>query len=320
MHPHEILEPEFACWNDLDPAGMVACSSGTAALHLALECIGAKRHATITIPDFTMVACPRAAVMAELVIQEFVGCNRNLLMDPTLISMVPDIVMLVHIYGRKIEASEVLKAIGAFPFVVEDLAEAHGIKPHPISSAACWSFYKNKIVHGEEGGAVWFKDPRAAARARQMRSLGFTDDHDFIHVPRGYNYRMSDAHAELILLSLRSADKNLRARKMVEGWYDDVVPVEMKLPPRDVVWVYDLLLPEYADQNTVIKTLRSKGIEARHGFKPMSAQQEFLHIGGRTALTEKMSRRVIYLPVTPEMSRVKVEQIMHEMISLVYKK
>jgi perosamine synthetase len=184
--------------------------------------------------------------------------------------------------------------------VVEDLAEAHGVKPDPCSFAACWSFYKNKIVAGEEGGAVAFKDKGDADKARQLRSLGFTDAHDFDHVPRGHNYRMSNVHAELILDSLHLVNTNRAERHVIERWHDEAVPAEWKMPPRDEAWVYDVRVP---NSIAAIKELNANGIMARHAFKPMSQQAEFKTDRVPGARAWLASREVIYLPIHQMMSK-----------------
>ena len=104
MQPHEQLEQEWAAFNDLDPAGMVACSSGTAALHLALEALQLQPGSTCILPDFTMIACARAVTLAGLV-PVFVDCGDDLLMDMALTPQAcgekTSAVMIVHIYGRQ---------------------------------------------------------------------------------------------------------------------------------------------------------------------------------------------------------------------------
>lgn len=80
LEPYEQLELRFAEWNELPPEGMVACSSGTAALHLALEAINDKPAGEVIVPDLTMVACPRAVVLADKT-PKFVDCNDQLLME-----------------------------------------------------------------------------------------------------------------------------------------------------------------------------------------------------------------------------------------------
>lgn len=307
MEPYQQLEEEFGRFIGFPAENVVACSSGTAALHLALEALRLPAGSEVLVPDFTMVACARAVTLAGLT-PAFVDCGDDLNMDPALAagsqeSPSVSAVMAVHVYGRKCDmnwqtTAETHRTIK----VIEDLAEAHGIKPHPSTDAACWSFYKNKIVAGEEGGAVAFRDPVHAAGARMLRSLGFTDAHDFYHLPRGHNYRLANSLATLILQSLRQYEHNAAARRRIEGWYDAYCPDEWKMPSRDAVWVYDFRIPGLSSphQDILVRTLNDAGIAARHAFKPMSMQAEYKScrkVG--PGITQQMSREVIYLPVQP---------------------
>jgi len=197
-------------------------------------------------------------------------------------------------------------------FVVEDLAEAHGVIPHPDTDAACWSFYKNKIVGGEEGGAVAFKNPEHARLARRLRSLGFNDEHDFNHYPRGHNYRMSNAHAKLIIGSLNYYPVAIQKRREVERLYEEACPVAWRQPERDVPWVYDLRIRGMSSeiQDRVVRGSNKEGITARHCFKPMTRQLEYRE--GIPRLVEnnadRLSREVIYLPIRPGMKRIDCAQ------------
>lgn len=319
MEPFQELEVKFAEWNRLDPAGMVACSSGTAALHLALEAMQLPLGSQVIVPNLTMVACPRAVTLAGL-IPEFVDCDNRLLMDfdeanEVKNGIIGDAVMLVHIYGRRVEEEWWDLDNG---IVVEDLAETHGVRPGELTDAACWSFYRNKIVAGEEGGAVWFRDPEHAKLARQLRSLGFTDDHDFMHVPRGHNYRMSNAHARLILPSLAEADQNLAKRRQVEQWYDAKVPREWQMPPRDVVWVYDLRIPGMTSeqQNRLVKGLNQRGVAARHCFKPMTTMEEWRGQQPLSPNAARLSQEVVYLPAVPYFTEWDVTRVVNDLLEV----
>ena len=330
MEPYQQLEIEWAKSNDLDPAGMVACSSGTAALHLALEAFRLPAGSEVLVPDFTMIACARAVTLAGLT-PVFVDCDERLLMDCKLLKTLDKdkvwTAMMVHVYGRRGDVDG-LTAWAAEnlrwrPLIIEDLAEAHGVKPHSATDAACFSFYKNKIVAGEEGGAVWFRNPEHAALARQLRSLGFTEAHDFQHVPRGHNYRMSNAHAKLILDGFTNGlndegewigpansasimERQVSLRRQIEGWYDAACPDEWRMPARDAVWVYDLRIPWMTSdrQDATVKALNEAGIAARHGFKPATEQEEYRgyrRVPGSAATYRagRLAREVIYLPVQP---------------------
>jgi dTDP-4-amino-4,6-dideoxygalactose transaminase len=318
VEPFQELEQRWAKFNGLNPAGMVACSSGTAALHLSLEALRLPPGSEVIVPALTMIACPRAVTLAGLS-PVFVDCDEDLLMTEESIyegigGGVADYwsvlaVMPVHIYGRRCNMDAIHECARRFNLrVIEDLAEAHGVRPHPGTDAACWSFYRNKIVAGEEGGAVWFHDPEHAKLARSLRSLGFTDVHDFTHVPRGHNYRMSNAHAELILDSLDKFDGNWAGRGLVEEDCDGECPEEWKMRRRDAPWVYDLRIKGMlaTTQDRVVAALKAEGIAARHCFKPMHAMEEYKgcrRVGGDVA--DVMSREVVYLPLNLDREQVR---------------
>lgn len=302
MELHERLEREWAEYNCLEPAGMVACSSGTAALHLAIECLRLPPLSEVIVPDYTMIACPRAVTLAGCT-PLLVGCNRHLLMESALVKAVEPVtaraIMAVHVYGRVCDMDRVRHVREPYRWdgVVEDLAEAHGVPPHAATDAACWSFYRNKIVAGEEGGAVYFRDVSVAKLARSLRNVGFTDAHDYTHVPRGHNYRLSNTHAGLILCSLHEVEQCLRRRREVEATYNELCPAGWRLPPRQAPWVYDLRIPglSAAKQTEIVHELQEWGVAARHGFKLIHTQGEYQHC--KVIEGEDPSTEVVYLPL-----------------------
>src|SRR3990167_1723175 len=187
IQAYERLEQEFSDFVGMGFGEMVACSSGTAALHLAFEALELPQGSEILMSDFNMIACPRAATLAGLV-PYFIDCNSNdLLINTGLLDeeskrMDASGVLFTHIYGRhcNVDWGNNLPPNESFA-VIEDMSEIHGIKPHPDTNAACWSFYKNKIIHGEEGGMIWFKNVGRARIAKELRSLGFNAEHNFLH-------------------------------------------------------------------------------------------------------------------------------------------
>lgn len=322
MQAFEQLEKEWAVFNDLNPAKMVCCSSGTSALALAFETLRLPQGSAVLVPDFSMIACPRSVSMAGLT-PMFVDCKENLSLDNTLLNRAIEqqtkAALLVHIYGRVCSAECGAIAGERGLKIVEDMAELH--KPIPQSclsrgsDALCWSFFSNKIVHGEEGGAVYFKDREHAKLARMLRCQGFTEAHDFWHVPRGHNYRLSNANAELVLTSLRRYVADLDGhgpthRRKVESWYDECCPDEWRMPERAAIWVYDIRVPglNWDKQLQVVRLLNETGIAARCSFKPMSLQKEYR--GHRrvsrmqgSSVAELMSNEVLYLPVNEHVTK-----------------
>ena len=309
MEPYQTLEIEFGKWAGV--SNVVACSSGTSALQLAIEALCLTKGSFVIIPEFTMIACARAVTMAGLIplpidcdpVTLNLDINKlNALVNPKIDNV--SAIMLVHIYGRRSDPClDQWAARNNLP-VIEDLSEAHGVPPGPRTAAACWSFYKNKIIAGEEGGAVAFRNSHVADTAKMQRSLGFTPSHNFDHIPGGFNARMSNCHAQLILESLAKANENIAARKRVVEVYDEQIPVLCKRPPRHANWVYDLTLPNefpHESARNVVERLNRKGVAARMAFRPVSSQQEYYRDGFENLEAWKASQRVIYLPIRPDM-------------------
>jgi perosamine synthetase len=325
MQEYELLEKDLERWTG--QSNIVCTSSGTSALHLALESfqLPNPKDREVILCDYNMIACARAISLSGMT-PVVVDCTENLLIDPTLIEQsITDktrVIMATHIYGRLCDMQAIHDIAAKYGlFVIEDMAEAHGCIIHPNTHAACWSFYKNKIVHGEEGGAVCFKEGGNEARiARQLRNMGFNEPHDYTHIPRGHNYRMSNLHSTPIRNSLKHFKLWVSLRRIIESWYEGMCPVEWRMPYRHSPWVYDLRVPGLTAQRqtAIITELRARGIQARHGFKPISSQEEYEFIKRRVPRlwAERMSQEVITLPLSYEIEREHCEMAFQVITSM----
>jgi dTDP-4-amino-4,6-dideoxygalactose transaminase len=319
----EQLEKEFGEF--IGNPNTVAVASGTAALHIACEVartlitddVTGTVQPRIAIPEYTMVACPRAARMADMQ-PVFVDCLDNLQMNMDLVPDNVDAVMAVHIYGNLCDIEKIAYRPGRL--VIEDMAEVHGAKPHPNTFAACWSFYKNKTIHGEEGGMIAFKSPREAGLARRLRTLGFDHHHDYFHEPRGVNARMSNAHAELILPSLRSYPAANLRRHQLSARYDRWVPSDWQMAAREYPWVYPLRIRGMRgfEQAALVSKLNEAGIAARQGFKSMTRQEEFNNHNpfNRKSNAASLHFEVIYLPLSEDLRDSDIGPICEQLMSI----
>lgn len=318
------LEHDFAKWMGVE--NTVACSSGSAALHLALEALELEEGGECICPDFTMIACARAISLARLT-PVFVDCRDDLNINPDLveeaITAKTQAIMVVDVYGRSCNTDAIADIAAKYGLpIIEDMAEAHGVYPDPRTDVAVWSFYRNKIVHGEEGGMCSFKNKLDAELARSLRSLGFTNQHDYTHIPRGWNYRLANTLASLIQDSLIQYKQNAECRKNAVQLYDEVCPSMWRMPKRDANWVYDLCIPHLTTQkqDKIVQTLRKIGIEARHGFKPMHTQPEYSDCRcvkqGGWSIAEVASREMIYLPLCKDLTHKKVIETFKVITSL----
>ncbi|MFF4738664.1 DegT/DnrJ/EryC1/StrS family aminotransferase [Streptomyces sp. NPDC001262] len=290
------FERAFADYNSV--AHGVACSSGTAALTLALRALGIGPGDEVIVPEFTMVASAWAVTYTGAT-PVFVDCADDLNIDVTRIEekITPrtKAIMPVHIYGRRCDMDAIMDI--AFQYnlrVVEDSAEAHGIRP--VGDIACFSLFANKIITSGEGGICLTDDPRLAGQMEHLRAMAFTKDHSFLHKKVAYNNRMTAMQAAVALGQVERLDEILEIRRAIEKRYDEGladVPGITLMPPRDVLWMYDLRAERRGELQ---EFLASESIETRLFFKPMSRQPMYLDPVWPSLKANVFAEDGLYLP------------------------
>ena len=248
--------------------GMIALSSCTAGLHIALQLFDLPRGSEILVPSMTFCS---AVNMVELSNYRpvFADC------DPTTRCMgareiesrlTPSIraVMIVHFAGHPCRMDEINSICNSKNLpVIEDCAHAiethHGGKHVGTENfAASYSFYANKNMTTGEGGMLYIQDPGKRAMARQISLHGMSKSawkrysdkghqHYDILVP-GFKYNMTDMQASLGLHQLKRLPENWKKRKKVWRMYSEGLkdmPLEL---PADVqeegdVHAYHLFSP-----------------------------------------------------------------------------
>lgn len=314
--PYLQLEAEFAKWNGNRYA--VSCNTGTAAIHLALRSLNIGKGDEVIVPEFSMIAAAFAVSYCGAT-PVFVDCGDDLNIDVSKIegkiTTRTRCIVPVHIYGRPCDMPRIMEIAKRHSLkVVEDCAEAHGAhilgkKVGTFGDIGCFSFYRNKIVHAEEGGICVTEDQALYGRMRLLKNMAFNESHDYIHSELAYNYRMTNGQAKLALDSLRKVEASLNRRKMIASLYDKGLKQYTKPRPYgSVVWVYDFYPPERDD--VLYK------VASRRFFRPMSEQPmyrgRFNHLKAYDA-----GQRGVYLPV--DVPQKEAEGILKQVLEIVHK-
>lgn len=301
---YEKLETKYAEFVGSKYA--VSVSSGTAALHLALIALGVREGDEVIVPDFTMGACAFAVsyVGAKPI---FVDCGADLNIDVDLIESAISTrtvaIMAVHIYGRLCNMEKILEIAKKHDLkVLEDACEAQGAVFQSKADISVYSFYKNKIIHAEEGGIVCTNNGFMAQNIKDLKNMAFGEKHDYFHQRIGYNYRMADSQAKRALRSLERFPENIQKRKNVEAIFDKYL--ESYMPKRSVLWVYDMLVD---DQEKVMMMLRGRNVQVRPFFKPLSSMPMYDKPVGEHA--NFYSKRGIIIPVNPDWGEARIKWI-----------
>lgn len=312
MQPFEELEKKYSSF--LNVKDSVSCNTGTSALHLALEGLQLPPDSQVIVPEFTMVATAWAVYYARLT-PIFVDCDNDMLINLDLleqsITNKTKVLIITHVYGRLVNMTRVMEIAKRYNLrVIEDACEAQGAfwEDKPIGSfdIGCVSFYRNKIIHAEEGGMVSSNDLDFLDIVRDMKSMSFGKKHNYSHSQIGFNYRMTNSQASLVLNSLKNVNENLSHRKVLESTYNKHLHKSLLLPNRESVWIYDIKVNPNI-KNNLVEYLNSKDIAARHSFKPMSSQHPF-NLPYKHLKSFELSNSICYLPVSENMS---IEDAIH---------
>ncbi len=303
------FEEAFAKWNNMNYG--VACSSGTSALVLALRSLGIREGDEVIVPEFTMIASAWAVSYTGAT-PVFIDCKDDLNIDENLIegkiTKKTKAIMPVHIYGRQCNMEKIMNiAYNYNLFVVEDSAEAHGVKP--VGDIACFSLFANKIISSGEGGICVTNNKRLAEQMAHLRAMAFTPEHDFLHKKLAYNFRMTNLQAAVALAQVERIDEFLRRRKQIESWYDENlqdVPGVKVMPKRSVLWMYDILVE---NKEELKQCLGKYEIETRDFFKPMSRQPMYYDGNWKELNATRKGYNGIYLPTYFELTEQDIKYI-----------
>ena len=186
MMEFETLENKFAGY--VGTKGCVAVNTGTAALHVALEALQLPKDSEVIVPQYTMIATAWAVHYARLR-PVFIDCDDSLLIDIDKIEEA--ITSKTNVYGRVVNMEKIMLLANKYNLrVIEDAAEAHGCmwNGNMVGSydIGCFSFYSNKIICGEEGGAVTSNDVEFLEVVRDMKSMSFGPEHNYMHNRIGF--------------------------------------------------------------------------------------------------------------------------------------
>jgi dTDP-4-amino-4,6-dideoxygalactose transaminase len=317
----------------------IALSSCTAALHLAYLAAGVGPGDEVIVPAFTFAATAAAAlycgatpVFAEISSRELPS------IDPAdverLITPRTKAVCAVHYAGYAAPVDQLKALCDAHEIaLVEDVAHApsatlKGRKLGTWGQSGAFSFFSNKVLSVGEGGLLCTDDDDVAAFVRSRRShamtsgtwdrhSGRTDTYDVVAL--GYNYRLDEPRAALLLSRLarleddiaRRRELTIRYRELLAGVEGIIVPFSGDDIAGSSCYVIPIMLERDGTQGQVSADLRERGIQtsifypAIHRFS--AYRKRFPDIS--LPVTELASRTELTLPFYPHMTHADQDRV-----------
>jgi pyridoxal phosphate-dependent aminotransferase EpsN len=337
----DAFEQEFCA--AIGAAHGAALSSGTAALHLALQLVGVGAGDEVFVSTLTFAASvnPIRYLGATPV---FIDSDRESWnMDPGLLrealaeharaGRLPRALVLVHLYGQSADIEPILDACNDYGVpVIEDAAEALGAtyrdrSPGTFGVFGAFSFNGNKILTTSGGGMLVGDCADAIARARNLASQARDPAPHYEHSTIGYNYRMSNVLAGIGRGQLNVLQQRVAARRRNFEFYRKAlgaIPGIEFMPEapwgRHTRWLSCCTVEPAkfgADREAVREALEAANIEARPVWKPMHLQpafRQFPVFGGSVGAS--LFTNGLCLPSGSSMTSTELERVAGVIIDL----
>jgi dTDP-4-amino-4,6-dideoxygalactose transaminase len=298
--PHvDAFEQEFC--EVVGAKHAAAVSSGTAALHLALQLIGVGSGDEVFCSTLTFIATatPITYLGAKPVFIDSDRTSWNL--DPDLlrealdkrakIGKLPKAVVIVHLYGQSCDIDPILEACNAYEIpLIEDAAESLGASyknrsPGSFGKIGIFSFNGNKIITTSGGGMLVSDDQKLVEKARFLATQARDPAPHYQHSEIGYNYRLSNVLAGIGRGQLRVLEDRVEARRHNFEVYKQALgnlPGIEFMPEaafgKSTRWLTCLTIDPAAfgaDREQVRLALAQEKIEVRPVWKPLHLQPVF---------------------------------------------
>jgi len=319
---------------------VVAMSSGTAALHIALLVAGVGPDDEVLVPALSFVATANAVVYCGA-IPHFIDSDTTTLgMDPgrlrdylvettetqkgrcvnrvtgrTVRALVP-----MHTYGHPLLIDEILEIGKEFNLtIIEDAAEALGSTASgkhmgTFGDAGILSFNGNKIITTGGGGALLTGDRKLASRARHLSTTAkIPHKWKYIHDEVGFNYRMPNLNAAIGCAQLTKLSVFVERKRELyleyKSAFSTVSGVRIFEEPegcRSNYWLQTLILDEsFEDEiDEILEETNRCGYMTRPAWTPLHKLKPYETCPKmRLEVSESLARRIINLPSSPGLMR-----------------
>ncbi len=329
----------------------VVCANGTAALHIAALCAGVGEGDEVITTPITFAASANCALYcgARPVFADIDPETYNI--DPAKVeaAITPrtKAVVAVDYTGQSVELGPIRESCKKHGLVlIEDGAHVIGTtyKGRPNGSIAdmtTFSFHPVKTVTGGEDGAVLTNDEILYKKLLLYRAHGITREEKLMeHEPDGpwyyeqislgYNYRITDMQAALIISQLDKLPMFSARRKEIVKRYDEAfrkMPelfVQREIPESDTTrHLYILrIVPEKLKINRrqFFDALAAENVHCNVHYIPTYYFPYYEKLGYRRGLcphAEKLYEEILSLPLYYAMSDEDVESVIEAVKKIV---
>jgi len=335
----EQLEKEIA--NYVSKKYALSFNSGTSALHAVLLAHDLT-NGEVIVPSFTFISTANSVVLAgaKPVFAEIENESYGLDVEDVKekITSKTRAILPVHYGGAPCKNIKALKEIANDYnlLLIEDAAESLGsrIKNEMVGTfghSGMFSFCQNKVITSGEGGIIVSDSGEIYQKLKLVRSHGrvenendyFSTTKELDYIQAGYNYRMSSITAALALSQLKKIDKIIKLRRERAKYFNKIlskikgIKIPMELQDHYHVYqMYTIQLENNKIREKLRQSLTEAGIMTKVYFNPVHLKtfyrENFNYKQGDLPKTEKISGKVLTLPLYPKLNNKEMDYIIEK--------
>lgn len=312
---------------------VAALSSGTGAIHLALNLLNVSAGDEVLCQSFTFSASANP-ILYQGATPVFIDSERDTWnMCPELLEIAikdriekfkkPKAIIVVHLYGMPYKANEINVIAKKYEIpVVEDSAEALGSSYFnkacgTLSDIGILSFNGNKIITTSGGGALIVDNKGLKDKAIFLSTQARDDAPHYEHSSIGFNYRMSNVLAGIGRGQMEVLNDRVLARRGNYNFYKENLSkfnsIEFLEEPEGLFsnrWITCIKTKSYDLREEIRIALSKEDIETRPLWKPMHVQPIFkdcLHFTNGTS--EELFEKGLCLPSGSNLTQQDLKRI-----------
>lgn len=330
----------------------VAVSNGTAALHCACIAAGVGEGDEVITTPITFAASANCALYcgAKPVFADINPETYNI--DPQSIrehiTAKTKAVVAVDFTGQAVQHKEIREICDEFGLVfIEDAAHSlatkyNGQQVGSLADMTTFSFHPVKTVTGGEGGAILTNNEKYYQKLVLAHAHGITHDESLMEeaphegpwyyeeISLGFNYRITDFQAALIVSQMKKLDKFAARRKAIVKAYDEAfknIPeifIQKEIPESDTcrhLYIIQLRLDKLnCTRKEFFDAMSAENVQCQIHYVPVYWFPYYKHLGYEKGLcpnAEKMYQGIMSIPLYPKMTDQDVEDVINAVQKIV---
>jgi perosamine synthetase len=216
----------------------------------------------------------------------------------------------MHTYGHACKIDEIKKICDKYNiFLVEDAAESLGTfykgkHTGTFGKVGTMSFNGNKIITAGGGGCIITNDKKLAIKAKHLTTTAkISHKWDFNHDTVGYNYRMPNLNAALLVAQMEKLNNFIKHKRNLAKLYKKFFEnknLDFFVEPKDSksnYWLNVIIFKNKIQRDKFLKDSNSRGVMTRPAWILMSKLPMFKSAQhGNLKNSHWLFRRVVNIP------------------------